>query len=98
MNTEAENAVVVGMAGEAAGIDNNNQRDYWMGGLRTADGWQWMSGAPMDYTNWHSNVDPATGGGYMTLLKNNFPAFQWATESEQLKNGDNGVICEMKAT
>ena len=98
MNSEAENAVLVGMAGEAAAVDNNQQRDYWMGGLRTVDGWKWMSGAPMNYTDWHSgSPDCPTCGDYMTLLKNNYAAFHWATESEQLKNEDNGVICEMKA-
>ena len=95
VNTEAENAMLVGMAEEALLINHNNGIDYWMGGVRTADGWKWMSGAPMDYTDWHG--DPAKGGDYMTLLKNNYPAFQWATETEQLKNEDNGVICEMKA-
>merc|ERR1712004_255304 len=57
VNTEAENAMLVGMAEEALLINHNNGIDYWMGGVRTADGWKWMSGAPMDYTDWHG--DPA---------------------------------------
>ena len=52
VNTEAENAVVVAMAEEAAAIDNNIGRDYWIGGVRTENGtWMWQSGDPMDYTN-----------------------------------------------
>ena len=85
------------MAGEAAAIDNNTGRDYWMGGFRSDEGWQWMSGDPMVYTNWQEhNPDGSKGGPYLTLLKNDFPIYRWAPESPT-KNGDNGVICEMKS-
>ena len=84
------------MAEEAAAIDNNTGRDYWMGGLRTADGWKWMSGATMDYTNWvTNNPDGVNGGNYTTLLKNSNPTYRWNVDSE--KDSDSGVICEMES-
>ena len=95
MNSEPENVVLVGMAGEAAAIDNNYGRDYWMGGLRTDEGWKWRSGDPMDYSNWHeNNPDGLTGGPYTTLLKNDYSTYRWATETDQT-GSDNGVICEI---
>ena len=97
VNTESENAVLVGMAGEAAAIDGNTGRDYWMGGLRTDDGWKWRSGDPMDYTNWHEdNPDGLKGGPYTTLLKNTSPTYRWATETDET-GADNAVICEMRS-
>ena len=81
--------------GEAAAIDNNTGRDYWMGGLRTADGWKWMSGAPMDYTNWvPDNPGGVTGGNFTSFLRNDYPTYYWNVDVEE--NGDNAVICEMK--
>ena len=101
VNTEAENAVVVAMAEEAAAIDNNIQRDYFMGGVRTENGtWMWQSGDPMDYTNWCEDcpdVDffhPACS----QLLKSGYPGildtFYWAREVCSVST-DNGVICEI---
>ena len=102
VNSESENAVLVGMAGEAAAIDGATWRDYWMGGLRTADGWKWRSGDPMDNTNWHAdNPDGLKGGPCTTLLKNlydGYSSYQWAAEPDHTTpdQADNGVICEMK--
>ena len=96
VNTEAENAVLVGMAGEAAAIDGNTGRDYWMGGLRTDDGWRWQSGDPMDYTNWSEyNPDGLNGGPNMSLFKNGMPTYRWGTETD-VTGADNGVICEIR--
>jgi len=95
VNTEAENTLLVGMAGEAAAIDNNTHRDFWMGGLRTNEGWQWMSGNPMEYTNWRADVDPDVSKGvYTSLLRNDFPTYYWNPDEED-GGKDNGVICEI---
>ena len=98
MNTEAENAGLAGMAGEAAAIDSKYDKyEYWMGGLRTEQGWKWRSGQPMEYTNWQEdNPDGLKGGNFTSLLKNDFPVFRWAAEAEAT-GGDNGVICEMRS-
>jgi len=96
VNTEAENAVLVGMAGEAQAIDGAYWRDYWMGGLRTDQGWKWRSGDPMDYTNWHPGTQAR--GPYTTLLKDNHDTYRWAAETDPdtPDKVDNGVICEIR--
>ena len=100
VNTRVENSVLVDMAGEAQAIDGAYWRDYWMGGLRTADGWKWRSGDPMDYTNWHEdNPDGLVGGPYTTLLKNiEHSTYRWAAETDPdtPDKVDNGVICEIR--
>ena len=101
VNTEAENAVVVAMAEEAAAIDNNIGRDFWMAGVRTEDGtWMWQSGAPMDYTNWCENCPDSENKPCSQLLKDGYPgkldSFYWARWNCQ-EDADNGVICEINA-
>ena len=106
VNTEAENAVVVAMADEAAAIDNNIGRDFWMGGVRTEDGtWRWQSGATMDYTNWCENCPDVENWACSQLLKEGYPAgtldtFYWARNycyrSDNMLH-DDGVICEINA-
>ena len=102
VNTEPENAVLVAMAQEAAAIDNNFGRDYWMGGFRAEDGtWKWLSGDPMEYTNWCKGcLDGPEGWNYSQLLRQGYPGtldtFYWARESFGVNPPvDNGVICEM---
>ena len=107
VNSEAENAVVVAMAEEAAAIDNNIGRDFWMGGVRTEDGtWRWQSGDPMDYTNWCENCPDIENWACSQLLKEGIPGkldtFYWAREDCQedadiIYDNDNGVICEINA-
>ena len=97
VNNEEENAVIVRMAEMAAAIDNNTGRDYWMGGVRLDNGWKWRSGDSMDYTDWNGN-NPGGGhggGDFTQLLRNNYPAYNWATAPEH--DGDNCVICEMRS-
>ena len=96
------------MAEQALAIDGNIGRDFWMGGVKTADGtWRWQSGDPMDYTNWCEGC-PDTGRegwDYSQLLKNGYPGtldtFYWARETIRGSGGasvsgsaENGVICE----
>ena len=107
VNTEPENAVLVAMAQDAAAIDNNFGRDYWMGGFKTGDGtWKWLSGDPMEYTNWCKGcLDGPEGWNYSQLLKQGYPGtldtFYWARETIRGSGGasvsgseENGVICE----
>ena len=96
MNTEVENAVVVAMAEEAAAVDNNIERDYWMGGVKDENGtWVWQSGDPMDYTNWCEQCP--NWGDLSQLLKKGYPGildtYYW-TRAGPL-DADNGVICEI---
>ena len=98
VNSEPENAVVVAMAQEAAAIDNNFGRDYWMGGFRAEDStWKWLSGDPMDYTNWCKGCPEHEGWNYSQLLKQRYldtlDTFYWARSANG--DGDNGVICEI---
>ena len=98
VNTEAENAVVVAMAEEAAAIDGNVGRDYWMGGLRSEDGtWRWQSGDPMDYTNWCKDCPDTENADLSQLLKDGYPGildtYYWARFGGT--DPDNGVICEI---
>ena len=98
VNTEAENAAVVAMAEEAAAIDNNIGRDYWMGGVKTEDGtWKWLSGDPMDYTNWCEGCPDTEALDYSQLLKSGYPGtldtYYWARAAAG--DPDNGVICEI---
>ena len=96
---------MVAMAEEAAAKDNNIGRDYWMGGVKAADGtWRWLSGAPMDYTNWCEGcLDTGEEGwDYLQLLKVSYPStldtFYWAPESGGAHASGrtlNGVICEI---
>ena len=110
MNSETENAFVVAMAEEALAIDNNIGRDFWLGGVKTADGtWRWRSGDPMDYTNWckHCPDTGREGWVYSQLLKKGYPSdpgtldtFYWARETSNGNAGhqgpgENGVICEI---
>ena len=100
VNTEAENAVVVAMAEEAAAIDNNIGRDYWIGGVRTENGtWMWRSGDPMDYTNWCEDCPDVDNLACSQLLKLGYPGtldtFYWAREGCVSSSTDNGVICEI---
>ena len=101
---------MVAMAEEAAAKDNNIGRDYWMGGVKAADGtWRWRSGDPMNYTNWCEGC-PDTAADLSQLLKNGYPGtldtFYWARETITGNGGGggganasgsalNGVICEM---
>ena len=105
MNTAEEDALVLSMAEEAIASGNNTlgqQLDYWTGGVKTDGVWGWRSGAPMVYTNWHSdNPDGLKGGPCTTLLKNlydGYSSYQWAAEPDHTTpdQADNGVICEMK--
>ena len=102
VNSEPENAVLVAMAEEALAIDNYIKRDYWMGGVKTEDGtWKWLSGDPMEYTNWCKGcLDGPEGWNYSQLLRQGYPGtldtFYWARESYGVNPPvDNGVICEM---
>lgn len=36
----------------------------WLGGISTATGWQWNTGEPFTYTNWHSSQPDAYAGVY----------------------------------
>ena len=98
VNTEAENTVVVAMAEEAAAIDNNIGRDYWIGGVRTENGtWMWRSGDPMDYTNWCKNCPDVENYALSQLGKGIYAGildtFYWARSTEG--DGDNAMICEI---
>ena len=86
------------MAKEAAAIDNNIQRDYWMGGVKTGDGtWMWQSGDPMDYTNWCEGCQDTEAATLSQLLKKGYPGtldtYYWARAGPG--DVDNGVICEI---
>ena len=94
--------MVVAMAEEAAAIDNNDGRDFWMGGIKTEDGtWRWQSGDPMDYTNWCEDCEDFTnekGYDYSQLLKQwantgTLDSYYWARNKFQ--TADDGVICEI---
>ena len=96
MNTAAEDTVVLGMAEEAITDPNNTggqQTEYWIGGVKTDDVWKWMSGAPMDYTNWRAGKDH---GDYAQLLRNNENSYLWQSIGDT--DGDSGVICEISFT
>ena len=99
MNTAEEDILVLGMAEEAIASENNTfgqQLEYWIGGVKTDDGWEWRSGAPMDYTNWSEyNPDGLNGGPNMSLFKNGMPTYRWGTETD-VTGADNGVICEIR--
>ena len=98
VNTEAENADVVWMAEKALAIDNNIERDYWIGGVRTENGtWMWRSGDPMDYTNWCEDCPDVENAALSQLLRQGYPGtldtFFWARAADT--DPDNGVICEI---
>ena len=97
MNTAEEDALVLVMAEEAVASDNNTlgqQLEYWMGGVKTGNVWEWRSGAPMDYTNW--NEANGGNGEFTQLLRNNYTSYSWWASPED--DGDSGVICEMSLT
>ena len=68
-------------------------------------GWEasklkWLSGDPMEYTNWCEGcLDEPEGWDYLQLLRQGYPyfgtldTFYWARSVGN--NGDNGVICEI---
>merc|ERR1712062_463539 len=77
INSAEENDVIVGLA-EAARSGNNDGLDYWLGGFELAEVsdhlWQWLSGAPMEYTNWWGEGPDDSGmgklkGGCIQLLR-----------------------------
>jgi len=72
--------------------------------------WQWLSGAPMEYTNWWGEGPDDSGmgklkGGCIQLLRKgatspgNLDSYYWARAATNAKctnnDNDNGVICEM---
>merc|ERR1711936_163752 len=72
--------------------------------------WQWLSGAPMEYTNWWGEGPDDEGmgklkGGCIQLLRKgatspgNLDSYYWARAATNAKctnnDNDNGVICEM---
>ena len=94
MNSAEEDALVLAMAEEAVtGEDNpkGQQLEYWIGGVKTDNVWGWMSGAPMDYTNWRG--DGSGSSDFAQLLRNNEATYLWQPNGET--DGDSGVICEM---
>ena len=97
MNTAVEDILVLAMAEEAIASENNTfgqHLEYWIGGVKTDDAWEWRSGAPMDYTNW--NEDNGGNGHFAQLLRNNYTSYSWWAIGEA--DGDSGVICEMSLT
>ena len=83
------------MAEEAIASENNNlgqQLDYWIGGVKTDDVWEWRSGALMNYTNWHED-NGGNGGKFTQLLRNDYAGYRWWSSPEN--DADSGVICEM---
>jgi len=97
VNTAEEDILVLAMAEEAIASENNTfgqQLEYWIGGVKTDDAWEWRSGAPMDYTNW--NEDNGGNGHFAQLLRNNYTSYSWWASGET--DGDSGVICEMSLT
>merc|ERR1711899_228563 len=72
--------------------------------------WQWLSGAPMEFTNWWGEGPDDEGmgklkGGCIQLLRRgatspgNLDSYYWARAATNAKctnnDNDNGVICEM---
>merc|ERR1712012_276687 len=72
--------------------------------------WQWLSGAPMEFTNWWGEGPDDSGmgklkGGCIQLLRKgatspgNLDSYYWARAATNAKctnnDNDNGVICEM---
>ena len=40
------------MMAEEAATGNNDNLDYWIGGVETEEGWRWLSGAAVDSSGW----------------------------------------------
>ena len=76
VNTWVENAVVVAMAEEALASDNNIERDYWMGGVKTGNVWSWQSGENMEFTNWWGGDPDGEGQGALREAPSNTDAVQ----------------------
>merc|ERR1712062_744866 len=110
INSAEENDAIVGLA-EAARSGNNDGLDYWLGGFELAEEsdhlWQWLSGAPMEYTNWWGEGPDDSGmgklkGGCIQLLRKgatspgNLDSYYWARAATNVKctnnDNDNGVI------
>jgi len=74
-------------------VNPKDGTDYWLGGL-DADrdkGLQWMTGQPMDFTNFVK--DEPKGNPYLHM---NFDAqFAWDTKDDA-NDKDNGFICKKK--
>jgi len=107
---ESEQEFVVLMAEEAA-TGNNDNLDYWIGGLETEEGWRWLSGAVVDSTGWWGEGPDGEWmgnlkGGCIQLLRKGgtmpgkLDTFYWARAADNPTctqgDNDNGVICEMK--
>jgi len=43
---------------------NGDRLGPWLGGIKTAAGWQWNTGEPFTYTNWKPGQPDGFGGGY----------------------------------
>jgi len=74
-------------------VNPKDGTDYWIGGLDTNrdKGLQWMTGAPMDFTDFKPN-EPA-GSPYLHM---NFDSqFKWDTKDDA-NDKDNGFICKKK--
>lgn len=39
----------------------------WLGGIKTSAGWQWTTGEPFTYTNWHSGQPDGYAGSFQYL-------------------------------
>jgi len=78
--------------GVLAVINPKDGTDYWLGGL-DADrdqGLQWLTGAPMDFTDFKDAKEPA-GSPFLHM---NFDAgFKWDTKDDA-NDKDNGFVCK----
>ncbi len=77
VSSEEENDVISALA---AGTTN-----FWLGGYRENDVWQWVTGETFDYTNFASDNDRRSGRYLFT-----YTGKAWSTTF----NGRNSYICE----
>ncbi len=63
--------------------------DYaWIGLIRTAQGWAWLTGETMDFTNWHKDIGATLSGpGYGTFILITGPyQSQWTNMQKETRH------------
>jgi len=99
IESEAENALVAGLAKEAETwlLDTV---DYWIGAVEKDGEWSWLSGSPLSWSNWYAGEGEKGFGGCAQLEEKRGTFYFTRADTGPmcfLPDLDNGYICEQPA-